>query len=564
MAYQLWSRNLPVQPSADFFAFIDSDTALAQKLREKWLYQLARQKDWNSFSQHYKPSADINLQCFAQVANLNTGKIEEAFRETQGLWLSGDSQPPACNVLFDLFVKNSNFDERLLTQRIILALEKHNIALARYLLKQYKKPRLQDAQLLTSIAQNPSLINTIEPGELHDYFYLFGLKRLVNINMPKAINLWQSDKTKQFLNEGMQQSFLLHLTLYKALRNHEDEPLWFAKIKPAFYNDAILDWQIRFALKRQDWTEVSTLINSSPNKEQPIWQYWLARALEAKGENDKAQQMYQAIAEARHYYGFLASLRLNKTPHFANELPVENTALLKPYQPILEMIKTLYAHKQTLEASRLLNDFISELPKEEKSAFVFWLAKSLQWHDKSVYLSNNEELSNQLILRFPVIYHSAIQGYAKNYQVPEEFIYAIIRQESGFRIDVVSSAGARGLMQLMPYTALVVAKQEKIAYRDKHQLFSSEKNINIGVAYLKQLIRHYHHHPVLVAAAYNAGPTQVNYWLRHHPPKEMDIWIETLPWYETRNYLKNIIAFATVYQFRLKQKPDLRFFMKPL
>lgn len=564
MAYLQWSQNLPAQPGPDFLAFIDSDTPLAQKLREKWLYQLARQKDWVSFSKHYKNSADINLQCFAQIANYNEGKTLEALAATRVLWLSGDSQPPACNTLFDLMVKNDNFDERLINQRIILALDKRNLPLARFLLKQYKQPRLKDEQLLVAIYQNPSRINQLERGDLHDFFYLFGLKRMVTTNMEQAIKYWQSTKTKQFLSEAQQQAFLSHLALYKAMRNHEDAPFWFAKIKPVFYNEVLLDWQIRLALKRQQWAEVEKLVKHSQDKDKPCWQYWLARALEARGDNLKAQEIYLSIAKTRHYYGFLASMRLNKTPNFENESPVDNMSLLKPYQSFTNNIKSLYNSKQELQASRLLNDFISELPKTDKSALVYWIANDLQWHGKSVYLSNTDDLNNQLSLRFPVIYRNAINQYSKNYHIPQEFIYAIIRQESGFRDDVVSPAGARGLMQVMPNTASVVAKHERIAYADKNQLFSSEKNINIGVAYLKQLTTRYDHHPVLIAAAYNAGPSQVNYWLKNHPPKEMDIWIDTLPWHETRNYLKNIIAFYAVYQYRLQQKSNLHTFMKPL
>ncbi|MBA2652864.1 MAG: transglycosylase SLT domain-containing protein [Tatlockia sp.] len=564
LAYQEWNQNLPKTPGDNFFAFIDSETPLAKKLREKWLYYLARQKDWPNYSKHYKESADLNLKCFAQLANYNEGKITESLAVARQLWLSGDTLPPVCNALFDFLLKSENFDEHLITQRIILALDKRNLSLARYLLKLYKQPRHKDEQSLLAISQNPSRIALLGPGELHDYFYLYGLKRMIASNMKQAIQYWQNAKTSHLLNEAQLQSFLVHLTLYKAMRNNPDEPLWFAKIKPVFYSDVLLDWQIRFALKSQNWKEVETLINHSPDKDKPCWQYWLARALEAQGDSRQAKQIYETIAQNRNYYGFLASLRLHKTPSFENETAVSNMGVLKYYQPITDAIKSLYYSKQLLQASRLLNDFISELPKDDKSALVYWVANELHWHAKAVDLSNNEILYNQLSLRFPVIYHDSIKQYSRNYQIPAELIYAIIRQESGFRDDVVSPAGARGLMQVMPSTATVVAKRENIFYSHKDQLFSSQKNINIGVAYLKQLNSRYNYHPILIAAAYNAGPSQVGYWIKNHPPKDMDIWIDTLPWHETRNYLKNIIAFNTVYQYRLQQKPDLRSFMKPL
>ncbi|MBA2655655.1 MAG: lytic transglycosylase domain-containing protein [Tatlockia sp.] len=564
LSYQAWSTNLPLQPNADFFTFIDSDSPLAQKLRNRWLYHLAHQKDWRNFSQHYKASADLNLQCLAQIAHLNEGKTTQALAEARKIWLTGELLPPVCNPLFSFMLKSENFDEKLITQRIILALDKHNLILARALLKIYKQPRFKDEQILLAIAQKPSRIAQLERGDLHDYFYLFGLKRLLAVNMKQAILHWQSSKTRQFLNESQQQSFLVQLAISKAMRNSEDQLFWFAKIKPAFYNDTLLDWQIRFALKGKNWNEVIRLVNYSLDKEKPGLQYWLARALEAKGNTVNATQIYDKIAQNRNYYGFLASMRLHRAPSFENETAVSNLGLLKHYQPITTLIKNLYLAKQNLQASRLLNDFSSELPKDDRSALVYWVANELRWYAKAVDLSDNEILHNQLSLRFPVIYLEAIKQYSHNYQIPAELIYAIIRQESGFRDNVISPAGARGLMQVMPSTAIVVAKREKIAYNHKDQLFSSHKNINIGVAYLKQLNSRYNYHPILIAAAYNAGPSQVNYWLKNHPPKEMDIWIDTLPWHETRNYLKNIIAFNTVYQYRLRQKPDLHSLLKTL
>lgn len=564
MTYMEWSQNLPQQASPEFLTFIDSNTPLANKLREKWLYQLASQKDWVNFSLHYQNSQDINLQCFAQMANYSQGKIEEALKAAKELWLSSTSQPPACNNLFDLLVKSEQFDDQLITKRVVLALDKSNLPLARYLLKQYKVPKLKDERLLIGIYQNPIRITQLDFNELHGYFYLYGLKRMISSNMDQAIKYWQHVNTKKLLTEKQQQAFLAHLSLYKAMRNHDDTPLWLAKVKPAYYSDLLLDWQIRFALKRQQWDRVEHLVKNSPAKDQPCWQYWLARALEEQGKKEEAKTAYQSIAQTRHYYGFLAANHLNKKPAFENELAIENMAVLKPYQPFIDNIKALYNSKQETQASRLLNDFISELPKEDKSALIYWIATELQWHGKSVYLSNTEELNNQLSLRFPLIYPNLVKQYAKNYQVSPQLIYAIIRQESGFREDVVSPVGARGLMQLMPATATMVAKNEKIPYLDKAQLFSSEKNINLGTAYLKQLGKRFNKHPLLIAAAYNAGPSQVNYWLKNHPPKEIDLWIETLPWHETRNYLKNVIAFYTVYQFRMKEKPDLADFMMPL
>lgn len=561
-AYRIWYENLPVTPTPDFLGFIKDLTPLSQKLRGKWLYELAKNKDWNAYLTHYQPSNDLNLQCYKQIALFNTGQQEEAMKSSISLWLTGDSLPPACTRLFDNLLKMNSFDQNLITQRLILALNQRNMPLAYYLLKQYKTPHAREMKSLMSIYKNPTNIAILAKSDLIDDFYLYGLKRLVSINTDKALRFWA--QAKQLLSESQEQAFFAHVALYKAMRNQADAFVWFNKVKPQYYNEVLTDWAIRYALKHKEWRRVRQFIQASTNKDTPCWQYWLARSLEEQTQKRQAQVIYQSLAKTRSYYGFLASMRLNKSPSLEHEKTSTNLLSLKPYQPILAEIQNLYQSKKSLEASRLLSDFISELPKDEASALLYWVDTNLHWYGRSVYLSSNEVLNNQLVLRFPLAYQDSIRQFAKQYDVSPEFVYAIIRQESAFREDVVSSAGARGLMQLMPKTAALVSKMSKIPYSNQNQLFLSQKNINIGIAYLRQLGMRFHNHPVLIAAAYNAGPRQVVYWLKNLPTKEVDLWIETLPWQETRNYLKNVMAYYVVYQYRLNQKPDLKGIMSSL
>ncbi|KTD74749.1 transglycosylase SLT domain-containing protein [Legionella waltersii] len=562
--FQAWYAQLPLNPTPEFLEFVKGTTPLSNKLRDKWLYELARIKDWSKYNEYYQTTNDINLVCYAQIAKFNLGMHIEAMAGTIPIWLSGDSRPKSCDTLFNLFLSQEDLDQSLIIQRMALALDKRNVSLARYLLKQHDLSKDHDVEALNKVYQNPNSVTQLTPSKFNHYFCLYGLKRLVSMNMEKALVVWEQVKKKKIMNEPEQQAFISYVALYKAMRNHDDAMQWFSKVKPKYYTDVLIDWQIRLALKKKHWKQVEQLINHSKSKQEPCWQYWLARSLEAQGKKPEAVAIFETLSKNRHYYGFLASIRLKKTPTFANEKPTTNFDALKPYQPIIDQVKTLYQSKQILQASRLLNDFISELPKEEASALVYWIATDLKWHGKSVYLSNRDNLNNQLALRFPLAYNNTIKTYTSKYGVPQEFVYAIIRQESGFREDVTSVAGARGLMQVMPLTASVVSKADKIPYSDKNQLFTSQKNINIGIAYLRQLAKRFSDHPILMAAAYNAGPRQVVYWMKNHPPKEMDIWVETLPWQETRNYLKNIMAFCVVYQYRLNQKPNLSKFLTPI
>jgi soluble lytic murein transglycosylase len=562
-AYQAWSEALPTSPTPAFLAFIKGNTPLSQKLRAQWLFQLVRNKDWARYIAYYQTSSNISLQCYALSAQYHLGQQAAALRAAKPLWLNAHSLPHACDELFDHLVQSGSLEDTLITQRILLALDQQHISLVRHLLKQYKPPRVQEANILTDIYLHPEHISQLTPSPMHAHFYLYGLKRLVAINLKKALALWNSSKTQTMLSDPQKQAFLVQVCLFKLSHDHKDASRWFAKIKPAYYNDTLLDLQIRLALKQQRWPYVEYLIRHIHDKENPAWRYWLARSLEAQGKNDQANTLYRHIAQDRHYYGFLASLRSKRNLRFTNEQTTTNLKKLTPYKPFTDQIKRLYLSKQWVTASRLLNDFVMELPKSDKSALAYWLSYELKWYAKSLNLSNaTEELNNQLSLRFPLAYQRMVAQYANTYHIPKGLIYAIIRQESTFHDDIVSPAGAHGLMQLMPSTAKIIAKRERIAYSNKQQLFSPPKNINIGTAYLQQLHKRFHH-PVLMSAAYNAGPSRVVYWLKHHPPKQIDIWIETLPWKETRNYLKNIIAFYAVYQYRMQEKPNIDTFLRP-
>lgn len=564
MTYIQWSQQLPNTPNTEFITFIDNPSPLTHKLREKWLYQLARNKDWVNYSKYYQQSSDLNLQCYEQTALYQQGQHAQVIKNITPIWLRGYSQPNACNELFNQLLTNHEISNELILQRIALALESRNLSLAIYLLKQHNPSLLNESYVLTDIHKNPTRVTRLKPGSLHSVFYLYGLKLLVLHHMDLAIRIWEDPKSKIMMSHNEQQSFLAYTALYKAMRNQDDAEYWLSKVKPAFYTEVLLDWEIRYAIAHKNWQKLVFLIEHSHNKDIPAWQYWLARAYSALGENTKSTAIYQTLGSKRQYYGFLANLQLNKSLNFENEPVNTDIHALDIYKPIIDHIKDLYTTHQFWLASRWLNDFSSELPKDEKSALAHWVAEELHWNGKSVYLGNNDELNNQLSLRFPLAYREIIETFANRYQVEEPLIYAMIRQESTFFDDIVSSAGANGLMQIMPITAKVVAKIANIPYTNTKELFLSKVNINIGVAYLKQLSHQYHAHPVLMVAAYNAGPRQVNYWLKNHKPREIDIWIETLPWQETRNYIKNVISFYAIYQFRLKQKVNLDPFMKPL
>ncbi|MDF1678388.1 MAG: transglycosylase SLT domain-containing protein [Legionellaceae bacterium] len=559
MDYLAWSKQLPTTPSPAFLEFIDSNAPLSRKLREKWLYTLAKNNDWKTYSEHYQPSTDTSLQCYEQFALYQQQK--DVSIAAKNIWLTGDNLPPACDKLFSVLIDENIITNALILERVQLALEKRNITLAKYLVAHATLPTPHEKRTLELIQKRPTRIAALSQSTLHSHYYLYGLKRLVSSNPKRAIELWEDIKAHGMLTDEQKQAFLSHIALYQAIRNKPDAYQWFNQVTADAYNETLLDWQIRFAIRNHEWARVKTLIELSNRGEDQAWQYWLARAESALNHSEIALPIYQSLAKTRHYYGFLASTQLKQPLTFEQEATTESPALLEAYQPITDEIKTLYENHQHLEASRMANDFASELPKQKKSAFVAWVARTLHWTGKSVYLSGDKALRHQLSLRFPLAHQKSVQKYAKEYDIPEALVYAIIRQESAFRHDVISPVGAHGLMQLMPKTAKHMARKTHIAYHNTKELFTPDKNIRLGVAYLSELAKRFDNNPLLMVAAYNAGPHQVNRWLKTHPITEIDIWIETLPWGETRNYLKSVMAFYAVYQHRLNQDANLAAFM---
>lgn len=552
-------------PSDSFIAYIAEDTPLSNKLRDKWLYQLGKNGHWALFSKYYQPSKETSLQCYHSLAMVKLGQTKEGLTAFKPLFMTGDDLSSSCNSVFQSLYEQKLIPSDWLTERAKLALGKRDYPLAKYLVAKAHLKNPYEKRLLEIIHRQPTRISTLEPSDLHSHYYLYGLKRLVSSNPKKAIELWRKAKQENRLSEKQSHAFMAHLALYKAIRNKNDTNTWFEKVSPDAYTNALMDWQIRYSLRRQDWTRVKKLILHTDYQNDIAWSYWLARAEEALGNEDAAKELYQKVAKERHYYGFLASSRLH-TPFSLQEEPaVSAEDIAMSHAPILEKIKSLYESNHTLEASRLSNDFMVALSKHKRSSFVAWLEQKLHWTGKSVYLSGDDTLSNQISLRFPLSHQKLVNKYAANYNIPEAFVFAIIRQESAFRHDVTSPVGAHGLMQVMPKTAKHVARRARLSYGSSKDLFKPQKNIEIGVAYLSQLAKQFDDNPIFMVAAYNAGPRQVHRWQKRFPLKNqenIDIWIETLPWAETRNYLKAVMAFYAVYLHRLNQTSNLHAFLK--
>ncbi len=548
--------------------FIAENNAKSDELRQKWLFYLAKKKDYISFINHYKEMENRSLQCELLIAHIHIGDKNKAIAYTEDFWLKLENPPKSCQRLFALWQQKKEtvvLDESW--QSFENAMHHSQFKKARELKAAMSEEDRKSASTYFRLRSRPRLLRHLSldkytnPGGLISY----GLSIWVKKDTDSAIDFWHDVKKRYPLTKRQKQYFFRKLALYKAMRNEMGADTWFAKLDVNTTPKLYLEWRIRYALKQERWQHVNQLIAQLPQnlQDKPCWQYWYARSFDKLNLKVKAKEIYQKLSEERHYYGFLASYHGKVKMNMQHDLYLDNDSLIEPFKEEIDEINQLYKDKKTKAASRLTYRLLKRLTPDER----YQLAREYadwDWHEKALMLANIKEYRNDLRLRFPLAHYDLVKKYSNKYDIDKHFIYAVIRQESTFRKAVKSHAGALGLMQVIPSTARKMARKHKIKLRHMKQMYVPKTNVHIGTAYLKHLAKQFNGHPMLMAAAYNAGPNQVRYWLRNHPKHQSDIWIETLPWHETRNYLKNIVSFYAVYQYRLNKKPSIKAFMREI
>ncbi|MGB0495916.1 MAG: transglycosylase SLT domain-containing protein, partial [Kangiellaceae bacterium] len=183
--------------------------------------------------------------------------------------------------------------------------------------------------------------------------------------------------------------------------------------------------------------------------------------------------------------------------------------------------------------------------------FLAQIAHEMGWNHQSILAFAKSKQINDVEKRFPLFKLAKYKLESEKHQIPTSWAYAITRQESAFKVDATSSAGAKGLMQLTHNTAKRVYRKNKItvkeAYRHSSQLLHADTNIELGIAHLGELLKEYNGHPILATAAYNAGSHKVKQWLKENKVSDPITWIEQIPYKETREYVKNVLTYQEIY-----------------
>ena len=537
-------------------------TPLDRPLRKKWLTYLVEQNQPELFMHFYRDIGDTALNCkYAEFLLQKNPSDTEALMLTENLWVVGKSQPNECDVLFKQWQKISNLTPELVWKRMSLAANGGNHTLIPYLKTLLPKDQQYLATLWLKVRRSPSQVSRLSnfPAkylEKETEILVYGLKRLISNNRDLALRSW-GKLTSKFIFSTEQHKQISHrFAIFLALADHEQAEVWLEKAINMEPDAELLRWHLAHELRQRDWQQVLNIIDFVPAKvaDENVFQYWKARAYEKVGAKLLADKGLKKLAKQRHYYGFLASGKLSKmaslndNPLLIAQDDIDELATLPSAQRALEFRQL----GRNLSARREWYFLQSQLTQPQK-VIAAVLASQQSWHDQAIFGFSNSGYLDDLSRRFPMPFDSQLQSNAKKNNIDVAWAYAIIRRESSFMPDAASHAGALGLMQLMPGTARYLTRKKV----KKNSLFNPNRNVELGIQYMRYLMDKMDNNRVLVTASYNAGWRRVKKWQPEKGNMPLDLWIETIPYKETRNYVKAVLAYQQIYSQHLGGSENL-------
>lgn len=540
------------------------DTPVIDRLRGEWLKVLGKKQQWAQFDAEYPRliGEDAELTCYALQSRRRSDE-QGALREARGLWFSGKGLPDNCGDLFEAAIAAGIISEQDVWQRLRLTLEAGNVSLAKSLAARLGGDHAVSVPALESAASDAD--RYLEHANLENAsagqraVALFALQRLAKQSPDLAATRWE--KLAAFFPVAEQQYFYGWLG-YEGARKLDARALqWFRAAGNAPLNEQQAAWRVRAALRAQDWPEVLAGVNAMGAQQQrePAWQYWKARALMVLGKPDEGRKMLAPLSNEFHFYGQMAADELAAVPQLS-----ENKPVYKPGEKEIAAMSALPGVQRTLALYRvdLRGDALKEWSwavrnfNDRELLTAAEIARRNEMYDRAIGAAEKTVSMHDFSLRYLAPYRDALQAHIREYGLEEAWVYGLMRQESRFVTAAKSGVGAAGLMQIMPSTARWVAN--KLGLKDYRQslIHQLDTNLKLGTYYMKTVLSWFDDSPVLASAAYNAGPSRARQW-RADIPLEGAIYAETIPFDETRDYVKKVMSNTVYYakQFGAPTRP---------
>lgn len=549
-------KNLSVSATVEIEKFLTKykGSPLDWPLRKSWLKFLAKKKKTQLFLKFYRPNNSAKLNCYYLNFQLKAGVPESVvLPQVTKLWVVGKSQDKVCDPLFEQWQQAGYRTNDVIWQRIALAADGGKHTLIPYLTKLLPVEQQYLASLWHKVRRDPSIVSKPKyfpnKSERETQILSYGFKRLIWRYPDTAIKSYKKALQKHVFTVAQKNSITEKFAVALSAKNHSKARAWLDKLELASLNKNMLQWRLSQALKTQDWQRLIVELKQLPSQyqEELQWKYWYARALIATDEKQRGEYLLEQLASERHYYGFLAASYL-QTPVNMQDKPLSFSTAEKLNvinNPAAKRAFEFYHLGRYIKARSEWNYLVSQLSNRDK-LIAAKVANENKWFDRTIFTLAEVGYLDDVGLRFPKAFDEEINLYAKDQKINPAWAFAIARRESSFMTDAHSPAGAKGLMQLMPNTA----KRLKHGKMSRSYLLNANNNIALGTQYLKILLDKNKGNQVLATAAYNAGPYRVKRWLKNIDLTPADIWIETIPFKETRNYVKSVLAYQEIYQHK--------------
>jgi len=564
-----WFRaNIRSADHSAIESFLDQHGTLkpARELRYRYALHLAKagdREDYLTIYQAFYQGLEIaKLDCIALHAELEAGREQRIVVRARELWLTGGSQAAECDPVFTQLRAAKLITDADYRARYALAIEAREFTRARWLARALDDAKLlQQAELWLRARSDPENFVTTHSkratNDLARQQLAYAIERITFNDPQKALKLWQQIESIYLSSPALRHATLRHVGLWTARDGLPGAYELLTDLPLETQDEEVMRWRARTSLRAERWTDllndIAMMTTAERSSEQ--WQYWRSVALQRSGQAAAAQTALEALAGERSYYGFLAADELDTEYEFAHDTLAANE----------EMIDAMARRDDLIRARELFLVGLDGRGRSEWDAIVVYftpeektqaaiLADRWDWHSRAISTAASIGHYDDLALRYPLPFRQSFEQHSTSASIPATWALGVARSESLFMRDVRSSAGAVGLMQLMPSTGRKVARQIKLPYSGLDTLTDPHENIRLGTSYLGDMAQRYSGNRVLATAAYNAGPHRVDRWLPESGVIDARVWIENIPFNETRKYVRRVMAAETIFHWRLTGK----------
>ncbi len=510
------------------------------------------------YQQYYQGLGDARLDCIALHAELEAGRPARVVHRAIDLWTVGESQVDECDPVFDFLRTENLLSTAHFIERFKLAIEAREFSMARWLGRSIDQNHIDVASRWIRAERDPEAFarnyNAWPNDAATRAQLVYAIERVTYKDPLVALELW--GKMARGNRFSIEQALRTerHIALWMARDRLPGAHAQLVKLPPAAQNDEVLRWRARTSLRLQRWHDLLVDIEAMRPGERNSdeWRYWYGIALQHNNRIADGDTILGELAQERSYYGFLAADELGLPYALGDgQFAIDEARIAElAARPEIVRARELYLVGLDGRGRSEWDAVVRYLDKADKMQAAI-LADRWGWHSRAIAAAASVGDYDDLSLRYPLPYHETFREHATTASISTPWAYGVARSESLFMRDVRSSAGAIGLMQLMPATGRLVARSIKLPYSGLATLTDASSNIRLGTSYLGQMAERYGGNRVLATAAYNAGPHRVDAWLPQVGTVDARIWIENIPFNETRGYVKRVLAAETIFHWRM-------------